>query len=599
MAPERLIQALDEEHPLPTPLPLLSDRLDHERDLHRQPSWCDTITHQVSQFCAAYFDRDQADWHADQSDRLYTSWRHAVVQDHSVPLLMHNSQIPVRAGLLALEAEQQIAASLSQLSIPEWEWATYLQALLARVGGWAAWCAYRRWQAGLVGGEDQTLLDLLAIRLSWESLLDDGERGRGSLWSSWKAHWEQRVRGFDRSSLELHLVWQRAQEVNYQRSLRRRLVAASPVGLAAVPAVQAAFCIDVRSEVFRRHFEAQSPAIQTLGFAGFFGLPISYTPLGTMATRPQLPGLLAPSMNITDSAGDAIMDAKIHSCRERNLGRKSGWCVFQSVPLSSFALVEVLGLGYLGKLIKRTLRGGKTYESGDYLGLSTAQAQAVRPTLDVAAAGGNAGLARIAQQVLRDMGLGKQFARLVLLIGHGSQNRNNPYQAGLDCGACCGQTGEVNARALAGLLNSTAVREQLRESGVEIPAATRFVAGLHNTTTDEVLLFDLDLLPAGFENDIKQLKVQLGAASGLARRERAPALGLSALEDKPEALTRALRERALKTGRKPGPNGVLPITLHLSSHHAAELVVLTCKAVVFCMIMTIGRMRMAVFSSQS
>jgi uncharacterized protein YbcC (UPF0753/DUF2309 family) len=542
--PAQLIAALDQAHPLPRPLPLLSDHLDRQRDLQRQPSWSDTITHQVSQFCAAYFDRDQADWHPDRNDGLYASWRDAIIRDHSVPLLMHTPYITTRAGTLAPEAAQQIAASLVQLAVPEPEWTTYLQALLMRVGGWAAWCAYRRWQARLEGGEDRVLVDLLAIRLSWESLLDDGARGAHSTWSSWQAGWQQRQSHADHSSLALRHAWQRAQEIGFQRGLRDRLLSAASHSPAAVPAVQAAFCIDVRSEIFRRHLEAQSADIQTLGFAGFFGLPLSYTPLGTEATRPQLPGLLAPTLDITDSSGSKALDARVASRRKSRLGGMSGWRVFQSVPLSTFTLVETLGLGYLADLVKRTLPGGAPHKPDDRLGLGTRQRQAIRPTLDENTAGGVAGQAAIAAQVLRGMGLDKQFARLVLLVGHGSQNRNNPHRAGLDCGACGGQTGEVNARALAGLLNTRGVRVQLREHGIEIPESTHFVAGLHNTTTDEVRLYDLDRMPASHGQDLERLGTQLAAAAAASRRERAPALGLAALADQPEALLRELGRRA-------------------------------------------------------
>ena len=53
--------------------------------------------------------------------------------------------------------------------------------------------------------------------------------------------------------------------------------------------MQAAFCIDVRSEVFRRAFEAQDAAIDTIGFAGFFGLPLAHRPHGTDQTQIHLP----------------------------------------------------------------------------------------------------------------------------------------------------------------------------------------------------------------------------------------------------------------------------------------------------------------------
>lgn len=548
LSPEQLIAALDKEQSEQLPLPLLSDQLDRERDLQSQPAWCDTITHQISQFCAAYFDCDQAGWHPDQSHRLFSSWRNTLMHDHSVALLMHTPNIPARTRELSCDAEVQIAASLIQLGVPEQEWATHLQTLLMRVSGWAAWCAYRRWQAGLSGSEDNTLVDLLAIRLSWESLLDDGARGEGSLWSSWKSDWQQRVSDCESLSLELCHIWQRAQEINYQRNLRQRLLAASKDqdsdSTSVLPAVQAAFCIDVRSEVFRRHFEAQSSDVTTLGFAGFFGLPISYTPLGTQATRPQLPGLLAPALHVTDSSGDAALDRKIVSKRKGKLGGMFGWRQFQSVPLSTFTLVETLGIGYLGDLIKRTLPGKPVSSAVDHIGLSGVDAQAICPALGEDDVGGVAGQASLAAQVLRGMGLEKEFAQIVLLVGHGSQNRNNPHRAGLDCGACCGQTGEVNARALAGLLNSAAVREQLNESGIEIPQTTQFVAGLHTTTTDEVQLFDLDRLPGSHAGPIKQLVDVLAAAAASARRERAPALGLETLVDQPQLLLRTLRQRA-------------------------------------------------------
>jgi uncharacterized protein YbcC (UPF0753/DUF2309 family) len=441
----QLIEALDDEPPWPKPLPLLSDQIDGRRDLHTHPSWFDTIKHEISQFCAAYFDDEQADWHPERSASLYSSWRQAISQDHSIRLLMGASQIALRARRLANSPVEQIAISLTSLGIPEDNWARFLHAVVLRIGGWASWCAYLRWQEQLNGHDDDTVVDLLAIRLSWETLLDDEERGSGSVWSAWNSEWRNHSQGQDDVSLEAHLIWQRAQEISYQSDLIASLTSAVPQSTAASPDIQAAFCIDVRSEVFRRHFEAQSAKIETLGFAGFFGLPISYAPLGTHGTRPQLPGLLAPALHITDSSGDGDKDANIASERKGRLTARTNWQTFQATPLSTFSLVETLGLGYLAKLVRRSLPGSGERASEVSVGLSGRQARMIKPTLDVSAAGGSESRAEIAAKVLHGMGFGNRFARVVLLIGHGSQAANNPHQAGLDCGACSGQTGEVNA----------------------------------------------------------------------------------------------------------------------------------------------------------
>lgn len=535
MTVEHLIAALEGEEQSPTPPPLLCDSLDDKRDLQHEPAWCDTITHQVAQFCAAYFDQDQADWHPAVHDGIYQSWRETLCHDHSVALLMKAPQIPIRAATLAQTPREQIQSVLTELDVEPENWLNYLQAVIYRISGWAAWCAYQRWQARLSESEDDTLIHLLAIRLSWEILIDDDERQIDSVWHYWQDRWATHFDDDQSDTTNALLCWQRAHELSYQRKLGTTLAQGPLRKISTSPKIQAAFCIDVRSEVFRRHLEAQSDAIQTLGFAGFFGLPISYTPLGTHATRPQLPGLLAPSLTVSDSTGNKGLDEALSRQREQALKQQAGWQPFQALPASAFSLVETLGLGYVSKLIKRSLPGLKRRNTQSP-GLSSAQSCELRPILE----GDTEQRVTLAQNALIGMNLAHELAPLVLLVGHGSENRNNPQRAGLDCGACCGQAGDVNARALAEILNNEAVRDGLRERGITLAPETRFVAALHNTTTDEVVLFDTSLV----SNDkLSMAKSALAAAGIAARAERAPLLGLAELRNNPDALSKAVMQR--------------------------------------------------------
>jgi uncharacterized protein YbcC (UPF0753/DUF2309 family) len=118
-----------------------------------------------------------------------------------------------------------------------------------------------------------------------------------------------------------------------------------------------------------------------------------------------------------------------------------------------------------------------------------------------------------------------------LLLGHGSESRNNAHASGLNCGACCGQPGDLNARVAAALLNEEGVRAGLAERGIEIPATTFFVAGLHNTTTDDVKLFVEPAVPPTHEVDLARVRGLLVRAGAATRRERAPRLGLNDLSD--------------------------------------------------------------------
>ncbi|MGE0308085.1 MAG: YbcC family protein [Acidimicrobiia bacterium] len=522
------------------------------RDLGAPPrpgqSWTDLVTHQISQHCAAHFDQWQGSWHPTHREDLYTSWRAAIAMHRGWQWYHGRTWLQSQLTSLPNSPVAAMAAMLESLGVPDVGREAYLTANLLAINGWAAWCAYERWQARLVGDDDHTIIDLLAIRLTWEWLLrNDAEDADAPIWEQWAHSWSAEVLTDLIESIEreqrVDWVMHAALEQTYQRSLIAPLTSADPAPDTDqnLPAVQAVFCIDVRSEVLRRNLEAVTREIETRGFAGFFGLPISYTPAASSLTRPQLPGLLAPVFNVTEHLPHGAGEDALASERAAALQSNQRWGSFRTAPSSMFSFVEAMGLLYGVKLVKESIAHSEPPANWEDLGLGGPTASALRPRLtsiDIDTA------AIVAQRVLRAMGIEQRMAPLILLCGHGSQSANNPHAAGLDCGACGGHSGEVNARVAADLFNSMEVRARLEQLGTPIPPATWFVAGVHNTTTDTVELFDVDLVPDTHRDAIDQLRSWLAVAGDNARRERAGSLGLARFEDRPDALATTVRERA-------------------------------------------------------
>lgn len=527
--------------------------------------WTTFVREQISAWAASHLDEGQASWGSAWSHASpWTAWRLEAEVDLT-PEVTGVSEFRDFAKSLPEDPEVAIEELLGELGVPSEGLELYLHRLLMDVAGWAGFLRYRLWQAELAGGADSGLHELVAIRLAWEAGLLRAFGGAGAK-DSWTELREEITHGPEVSGgqvdLELDLVLQEAYELGWQRALVQRFarnahLAGTPVGAEPAasgevrPAVQAAFCIDVRSEPFRRAIEAEAEGVQTMGFAGFFGFPISWEPVGGTGASARCPVLLSPAATIREVVRgdtDGFETLKLGRLRQLRRQAKSIWTSFKMGAVSCFAFVGPVGLGYARKLWSDS--HGRTRpvpRPGTDALIGTEAADLVPGLAPVVEGGRRFGMTldqrvATAEGALRGMSLTAGFARLVLLAGHGSTVVNNPHASGLDCGACGGHSGEANARIACSVLNDPAVRSALAHRDIVIPEDTWFLAGRHDTTTDQVTLLDTDQVPPTHEGDVEALAAVLEEAGRSCRAERAPGLGIRAGEDVDSAVAERSRD---------------------------------------------------------
>lgn len=526
-------------------------------------NWLSHIVNDITRHCSAHFDEGQAAWPNPWKElSLYQAWHASARLSHRMDMLgikgFHHliMQMPT-------QPREAVAWLLEQFAIPRRLRARFLLSELFSVAGWASFVRYRVREAEMVGRQDDDLVGLLAIRLAYDLAL---ARVQGDLKTltdvaltastenvaaksadvsdefSWNALDDAQADGKASSRLSpprsvlTRYAFQVAAEIANRRKLEQQLLSASrSVSHASERKLaQLVFCIDVRSEVMRRHLESLSGAIETFGFAGFFGMALEYVPLGDVHGPAQCPVLLRPGFQIQETVGGvdtSWRERAIKARRERRVGRKV-WKSFQSSAVSCFSFVETIGLSYVGNLLSDTFRWTRPVNGADRDGLpNVAKAVLVPDVCEHESQGFTlTRMTDLAEGMLRNLGLTEGFARIVAVCGHACEVVNNPYRAGLDCGACGGHSGEPNARVASALLNDPRVRSNLKERGIEIPDDTWFVPGVHNTTTDEIRLLDTESLPATHQDEMAQLRSWLAEAGRLCRAERSTRLRGSTAE---------------------------------------------------------------------
>jgi uncharacterized protein YbcC (UPF0753/DUF2309 family) len=285
--------------------------------------------------------------------------------------------------------------------------------------------------------------------------------------------------------------------------------------------VQAAFCIDVRSEGLVRHLQACGP-YDTFGFAGFFGVPVRWRPLGSPESQPRCPPLLPPPDHEVVEQPLVPDDAQGYLTALRATG--AGLEAFHSPKESMggpFALAEAAGYIMGPVAAVRTLAPGLARR---LTGLVAHASPQTRPAVE-AEPGDSSGLTleertSFGESIVQTIGL-TRFARLIVFCGHGSHNVNNPHASSYDCGACAGAPGGPSARVAVAILNDPDVRAGLEERGITVPDDTRFVAAQHDTVSDVVTVLDRQAVPDSHEPLVAAFERDVAVAGERLARERA------------------------------------------------------------------------------
>lgn len=510
--PGQLRDILTNKVPAPVrpalPVLTVAERWDQENGTH----WGPALVRSIARWCAVQASGGGATWSLPGGQGLFASWREAESVDRAIEIAGLRGWREW-VGRLPGPPNVAIARMLDRIGLAPADREPYLYRLLGGVYGWASFFRRAAWQAGSV--ELGMVADLLAIRACADAAV--AELARPGMVRSVPA--SPRVVEDE----AIRYAFQEALEDGYVAPLLRSLKPPPPTPgvVERRPDVQAVFCIDVRSEPLRRHLEAQSDTVETKGFAGFFGVCLDWQTDGVSSAR--CPVLLKPTVSLR-------ADVRAERAGSAGLLKR-----LPAAPAASFSFVETLGMAY-----------------GVGLACDALTATPVRGRRDGTApfsfsGHGGAGIdleARVAlaRGVLTNMGLRSGFARLVLLCGHEGRSANNPHAAGLDCGACGGHGGSINARVVAALLNDPAVRERLRPGGIDLPHDTLFVAGVHDTSVDRVSLHDRATIPSSHAADVERLLEWLSRAGEATRAERAAALGLGATP--PRRLERLLGRRA-------------------------------------------------------
>ena len=463
----------------------------------------------LAKWLAAFMDEGLAEWEMpNKSEGFYGAWRKLAQFDTDLPKISTN-EIPKTSAEVLSDIQKDFSDE---------DFVTILKYHLAALPGWTGYINHRNtydseWQ----NAYSITLQDYLGVRLWIAKKIKaaifpiNSEIPKSS------------------SDSKLQYIWLKAWEKSWQNGLVEMLENQSitiPIvkNGKQIPEAQMVFCIDTRSELIRRNIENKGN-YETFGYAGFFGIAMDYKNLDDGIVRKSCPPILNSAYQVSEIAQENQTEKfviyknnnKVLKFKEYFLKR------MKNMLPSAFGYVEGSGIFYGISLLTRTLAPGyfyrlnkknaPTYESICEPELKTCNHESSESNIPL---GEKVAIVKGAFDL---MGW-QEFAPIVVFAGHGSHSANNAFGSSLDCGACAASPGRHNARMLAKLANLPEVQQSLKENhSIEIPATTIFIGAEHNTTTDEIVLFDSEVTNS-HQEALQKLKISLAKAQQTATQER-------------------------------------------------------------------------------
>ena len=239
------------------------------------------------------------------------------------------------------------------------------------------------------------------------------------------------------------------------------------------PVAQVFFCIDEREESMRRALEEADPWIETFSSAGYFGVAVDYKGIDDAHSAAFCPVVVKPEHAVLErpKAEDSeLLESRRWRRRMLGLLMRSSFVSSRTLMrgwLSTTALGLLSAVPLIGHLLaprqyarlREWLNKAFLPEPRTELTLMRNTAQSQNAVSGLMTGFAPAEKTERVASVLGPAGLARDFARLVVILGHGSTSLNNPHESAHDCGACGGRRGGPNARLFAAMANRPEVRD--------------------------------------------------------------------------------------------------------------------------------------------